>query len=235
MLKVKNIAVNYGENRALKDISLEVNKGEIIALIGSNGAGKSTTLKAISGIVKLAYGQIEFKGKIINRLSPSQIVKAGISQCPEGRQLWPDMTVLENLEMGAFIRTDKVEIEKDMKEIMELFPILDERRQQLAGSLSGGEQQALAIARALMARPELILFDEPSLGLAPLLVEEILKTIQNLRVKGLTVLLVEQNANAALKLADRGYVLEKGEVRLKGKSEELLNNEEVKKIYLGIS
>lgn len=235
MLKVKNIAVNYSETIAIRDISLEVNKGEIISMIGSNGAGKTTTLKAISGIVKLSQGEIKFKGKILNKLLPHQIVKMGISQCPEGRQLWPEMTVLETMEMGAFLRTNKNDIEDDIKKIMRIFPVLSERKNQLAKTLSGGEQQALAIGRALMAKPELILFDEPSLGLAPILVEKILKTIQRLRDEGLTILLVEQNANTALKISDRAYILEKGKVALQGNSKELLNNEMVKKIYLGFS
>jgi len=234
LLEVSDIAVNYGENRALKSISVQVEQGEIVAMIGANGAGKSTTLKAISGIVKIARGEVLFKGKAINRWSPSQIVRAGVSHCPEGRQLWPDMTVTETLEMGGYIRKDKPAIRQDMEEVMTLFPILAERRSQLAGSLSGGEQQALAIARALMAKPQLILFDEPSLGLAPMLVEGILRTIQTLRTEGLTVLLVEQNAHAALRVADRAYVLEKGEISLHGKASDLLDNDEVRRVYLGI-
>jgi branched-chain amino acid transport system ATP-binding protein len=234
VLRLRNIAVKYGENIAIKNISIVVDEGEIVAVVGSNGAGKSTTLKAISGIVKLASGQIEFKGKMLNLLLPNQIVKAGISHCPENRQLWPDLTVLESLEMGAYIRRNKQDIQKDMDEIMEFFPILRDRKTQLAGSLSGGEQQALAIGRALMSKPELILFDEPSLGLAPMLVENILDTILHLRNRGMTVLLVEQNAFAALQIADRGYVFEKGEVRLEGTSKELLENSDVKRIYLGI-
>jgi branched-chain amino acid transport system ATP-binding protein len=234
VLKLKNVAVKYGENRALKDISIDVNEGEIVTIVGSNGAGKSTTLKAISGIVKVAAGRIEYEGRALNKLLPNEIVKAGISHCPEGRQLWPDLTVLETLEMGAYIRKDKQGIQKDIDETMDAFPILRERRGQLAGSLSGGEQQALAIARALMSKPKLILFDEPSLGLAPMLVENILATIERLRNMGMTVLLVEQNAYAALQIADRGYVFEKGEVRLTGTAAELLGDSEVKRIYLGI-
>ena len=235
MLKVKNIAANYDGTIAIRDISLEVNKGEIVSIIGSNGAGKTTTLKAISGIVRVSQGKIEFKGKTLNKFLPHQIVKMGISQCPEGRQLWPEMTVLETLEMGAFLRTNKINIEDDIKKIMRIFPVLSERKNQLAKTLSGGEQQALAIGRVLMARPELILFDEPSLGLAPILVEKMFRTIQSLREEGLTIILVEQNANAALKISNRTYILEKGKIALQGNSEELLNNEMVKKIYLGFS
>jgi len=226
--------VHYGENPVLRNISLEINKGEIISIIGSNGAGKSTTLRSISGLLQFSSGEIEFEGQKLSRLTPSQIVRAGISHCPEGRQLWPDLTVMENLEMGAYIHSDKQAFKKDLEEVMSLFPILSQRKNQLAGSMSGGEQQSLAIARALMSRPKLILFDEPSLGLAPILVESILVKIQELRDKGLTVLLVEQNANAALGISDRGYVMEKGEISLTGKSQDLLNNEQVKKIYLGI-
>ncbi len=234
MLKVENIAVNYEETRALKDISLEIKEGEIVSIIGSNGAGKSTTLKAISGIVGLQSGNIEFKDKKINNLSPEEIVKAGISHCPEGRQLWPDMTVLENLEMGAFIRENSESIQKDIQETFDLFPILKGKEKQTAGSLSGGEQQALAVARALMSNPQLLLFDEPSLGLAPQLIKDIFNKIQLLRDEGKTILLVEQNANIALKTSDRTYVIEKGEVVLHGKSEELIENQEVKEIYLGM-
>lgn len=233
-MRIDGIAVSYGENIALKEVSLHVDKGEIVTIIGSNGAGKSTTLKAISGIVKLSRGRIEYKGKPINRLAPAQIVRAGISHCPEGRQLWPDMTVLENLEMGGYICKSRQDLEKLMQDIMDVFPILRERKNQLAGSLSGGEQQALAVGRSLMSDPELILFDEPSLGLAPMLVESILKTIQHLRDRGKTIVLVEQNANAALRIADRGYVLEKGEVSLEGKSTDLSNNARIKEIYLGL-
>jgi len=235
MLKVKNIAANYDGTIAIRDISLEVNKGEIVSIIGSNGAGKTTTLKAISGIVRVSQGKIEFKGKTLNKFLPHQIVKMGISQCPEGRQLWPEMTVLETLEMGAFLRSDRISIEDDIEKIMSIFPVLSERKNQLAKTLSGGEQQALAIGRALMARPELILFDEPSLGLAPILVEKMFGTIQSLREEGLTIILVEQNANAALKISNRTYILEKGKIALQGNSRELLNNEMVKKIYLGFS
>ncbi len=234
MLEVENIAVNYAETRALKDISLKVKEGEIVSIIGSNGAGKSTTLKAISGILNLKNGTIKYKGSKIDNLSPEKIVKAGISHCPEGRQLWPDMTVLENLEMGAFIRDDNESIQKDIQETFELFPILKGKAKQTAGSLSGGEQQALAVARALMSNPQLILFDEPSLGLAPQLIKDIFNKIQLLRDEGKTILLVEQNANIALKISDRTYVIEKGEIVLQGISEDLLENQRVKEIYLGM-
>ena len=233
MLKVNNIAVNYSETRALKNISLEVNEGEIVSIIGSNGAGKSTTLKAVSGIVGLKNGEIILEDKNINGLSPEEIVKLGISHCPEGRQLWPGMTVLENLEMGAYIRNDD-SIKQDIKETFDLFPILQGKQKQTAGSLSGGEQQALAVARALMSKPKLILFDEPSLGLAPKLISDIFNKIKLLRDEGMTVLLVEQNANIALNISDRTYVIEKGEVVLKGKSKDLLEDKKVKEIYLGM-
>lgn len=234
MLELHNIVVKYEENVALKKVSMKIEQGEIVALLGSNGAGKSTTLRAISGIVRPVSGEVTLKGTAIQRWAPNRIVRAGISQCPEGRQLWPDMTVMENLEMGAFIRKDKAAIARDMERVINMFPIIGQRKGQLAGSLSGGEQQALAIARAMMADPEIILFDEPSLGLAPMLVSGIMETIVTLREAGLTVLLVEQNAFAALKVADRGYVLEKGEVSLHGTSEELLNNDEIRRVYLGI-
>ncbi len=235
MLEINNMDVFYGDSQALTDITLNVNKGEIVTIIGSNGAGKTTTLKTISGLLKPKRGTINFKGTNIGVVSPSRIVKMGIAHCPEGRQLWPEMTVMENLEMGAFTREDKDDVKKDAEMLMEMFPIIKQRKNQLAQSLSGGEQQALAIARALISKPDMILFDEPSLGLSPILVTEIIKTIQELRDKqGLTILLVEQNAFVSLNIADRGYVYEKGKIVLEDEGKKLLANPHIKKAYLGM-
>jgi branched-chain amino acid transport system ATP-binding protein len=235
MLKLASIHTFYGPIEALKDINIEVNQGEIVCLIGSNGAGKSTTLMTISGILKPSSGCIRFEGKTINGIPPHRIVKMGISQVPEGRRIFPKLTVKENLEMGAYtkfkVQSSKFKVHLD--KIYELFPVLKERHKQLGGTLSGGEQQMLAIGRALMSGPKLLLLDEPSLGLAPIIVSKIFKTIKEVNREGVTVLLVEQNARAALKLSDRGYVLENGRVALEGKGEELLKNEAVKKAYLG--
>ncbi len=233
LLKVENLHVYYGSIYALKGISLEVRKGEIVTLIGANGAGKTTTLRAISGLVNSADGRIIYDGKDITHLDASDIVALGISHCPEGRQLFGGLTVKENLILGAYLRKDKKEIEEDMERIFELFPILKERINQKAGTLSGGEQEMLAIARALMSKPRLLLLDEPSLGLAPLVVEKIFETIAEVRSSGTTVLLVEQNANMALEIADRGYVLETGKIVLSGSARSLKENEEVKRAYLG--
>ncbi len=233
LLKVENLHVYYGSIYALKGISLEVRKGEIVTLIGANGAGKTTTLRAISGLVRSADGKIIYEGKDITYLDASDIVALGISHCPEGRQLFGGLTVKENLILGAYLRKDKKEIEEDMERVFELFPILKERINQKAGTLSGGEQEMLAIARALMSRPRLLLLDEPSLGLAPLVVERIFETITEVRSSGTTVLLVEQNANMALEIADRGYVLETGKIVLSGDAKSLRENEEVKRAYLG--
>jgi branched-chain amino acid transport system ATP-binding protein len=223
----------YGEIQALRGISLEVKEGEIVALIGSNGAGKSTTLKTISGLISARSGEILLRGEPINGMPPFEIIKRGIAHCPEGRRLWPEMTVYENLRMGAYLRKDAAEMKGDLENMYSLFPILKDRRSQLAGSLSGGEQQMLAIARALMAKPELLLLDEPSLGLAPLVVEKVAETIVALNRAGTTILLVEQNANLALTISSRGYVLQVGNIILSGNSKDLLMNDEVRKVYLG--
>jgi branched-chain amino acid transport system ATP-binding protein len=235
MLTLTNIHTFYGPIEALKGINIEVKQGEIVCLIGSNGAGKSTTLMTISGILKPSLGSIQFEGKTINGIPPHRIVKMGISQVPEGRRIFPKLTVKENLEMGAYtkfkVQSSKFKVQLD--KIYELFPVLKERHKQLGGTLSGGEQQMLAIGRALMSSPKLLLLDEPSLGLAPIIVSKIFKTIKEVNREGVTVLLVEQNARAALKLSNRGYVLENGRVAMQGKGEDLMNNEEVRKAYLG--
>jgi branched-chain amino acid transport system ATP-binding protein len=233
VLKVNEIDVYYGAIHALKKMSLEVEQGTIVTLIGANGAGKTTTLKTISGILRPKSGTITYKDKDITKVAPEKIVSLGISQVPEGRRIFPTMSVLENLEMGAYLRKDKKEIIKDMDNVFGRFPRLMERRKQLAGTLSGGEQQMLAIGRALMARPELMLMDEPSMGLAPLLVKEIFEIIKDINSRGTTILLVEQNANMALSVADKAYVIETGEIVLQGTAEQLMKSEEVKKAYLG--
>ena len=233
MLQIKNIKTFYGKIEALKGISFNINKGEIVSLIGANGAGKTTTLLSISGIINVKEGEILFKGENITKLTPDKIVLKGISQVPEGRRVFPFLTVKENLTLGAYLRKDKDGIEEDLEKNFKLFPILKERYNQDAGTLSGGEQQMLAIARALMSRPEVLLLDEPSLGLAPKIVELIFDIIKEINERGGTILLVEQNANMALKTSHRAYVLETGKIKLEGKAEELLNNEEVKKAYLG--
>ena len=233
MLEIKDINVYYGAIHAIKGISLTVNKGEIVTLIGANGAGKSTTLRTISGLLKPKTGSIEFMGKNIAAMPAHQIVKEGISQVPEGRRIFAEMTVVENLELGAFIRTDKEAVEEDMQMVFRRFPRLEERREQLAGTLSGGEQQMLAMGRALMSRPKLLLLDEPSMGLAPLLIKEIFSIIQDINQTGTTVLLVEQNANMALSIANRAYVLETGRITLSGDAQKLAASEEVRKAYLG--
>ncbi len=233
MLEVKGIDVYYGAIHALKGLSLEVEEGSIVTLIGANGAGKTTTLKSISGLLRPRNGTIMFKGRDISKVAPEKIVGLGISQVPEGRRVFATMTVLENLEMGAYLRKDKKGIESDLENVFIRFPRLKERRKQTAGTLSGGEQQMLAIGRALMARPELMLMDEPSMGLAPLLVKEIFEIIKDINARGTTILLVEQNANMALSIANRAYVIETGEIVLEGTAEQLINSEEVKKAYLG--
>jgi len=235
MLKLKNLQTFYGNIQALKDVSIEISEGEIITLIGANGAGKTTTLMSVCGIVPPRSGDILFMGKPIHDLSPNQIVSLGISQVPEGRRIFPYLTVMENLDMGAFLRTDKDGIKQDMEYIFELFPILAERRHQAGGTLSGGEQQMLAISRALMARPMLLLMDEPSLGLAPLIVKQIFEIIRKVNTENnTTIFLVEQNANLALKVAHRGYVMETGRITLADSAEKLLADEKVKKAYLGL-
>lgn len=233
MLQVKEIDVYYGAIHALKKLSLEVEQGKIVTLIGANGAGKTTTLKTISGILRPESGTVTYKGTDITKVPPEKIVGLGISQVPEGRRVFAPMTVMENLEMGAFLRKDKKEILRDMENVYDRFPRLKERRKQLAGTLSGGEQQMLAIGRALMARPELMLMDEPSMGLAPLLVKEIFEIIKDINSRGTTILLVEQNAHMALSIADKAYVVETGEIVLQGSAEQLMRSEEVKKAYLG--
>ena len=233
MLKVENVEVNYGAIKALRKVSLQIEQGEIVALIGGNGAGKSTTLNTISAIVPAAAGRVLYRGKELTKLPPHEIVKLGISQVPEGRRVFARMSVLENLEMGAFTRNDRQEIASDLKMIFQRFPRLDERKKQAAKTLSGGEQQMLAIGRALMSRPELLLLDEPSMGLAPMLVEQIFQIIREINQSGTTVLLVEQNANMALSIAHRAYVLETGEVVLHGDAKELASDPEVRRAYLG--
>ncbi len=234
MLKVEKIQTFYGNIQALFNVSLEIREGEMVALIGANGAGKSTALKTISGLLLPASGSIEFEEKRINGMSPRAIVMMGISHCPEERKIWPRLTVWENLDMGAYTRKDKKSIKEDIDKIFTLYPILRERRNQLAGTLSGGEQQMLAIGRAIMSRPRLLMLDEPSLGLAPLLVEKTAEMISDIHQKGTTILLVEQNAFLALKISDRSYVLETGKTVLEGKGKELLKNEHVQKAYLGM-
>ncbi len=238
MLKVKNINTYYGQVHALKNVSLHLKQREIVALIGANGAGKTTILNSLSAITPPKSGEILFNGAPINNLTPDRIVELGISQVPEGRQVFKPLTVEDNLELGAYLRYTRKEgrgaIKKDIDEVYSLFPRLHERRKQMAGTLSGGEQQMLAIGRALMAKPRILLLDEPSMGLAPLVVQEIFSVIENLRrEKGTAILLVEQNAKAALKMADRCYVLETGKVILEGLASELLDNKEIQRAYLG--
>ena len=235
MLQVNNIHTYYGSIQALRGVSLEVKEGEIITLIGANGAGKTTTLMSISGVVPIAKGEILFMGEPIHRKQPDAIVGLGISQVPEGRLIFPGLSVMENLDIGAYLRKDKNGIKEDLEYVMGLFPILAERRHQAGGTLSGGEQQMLAISRALMARPKLLLMDEPSLGLAPIIVERIFEIIARINKEhGTTIFLVEQNANKALQVAHRGYVMETGTITLVDDAANLAANEEVKKAYLGI-
>lgn len=233
MLVLQNVNVYYGAIHALKGISLEVNEGEIVTLIGSNGAGKSTSLKTISGLLRPKAGTITFNGVNLAHVQPQEIVAQGISQVPEGRRVFTNMTVLENLELGAYLRKDKSEIKKDIEKVYTFFPRLQERRGQQAGTLSGGEQQMLAMGRALMSRPKLLLLDEPSMGLAPILVKQIFSIILEINKTGTTILLVEQNAHMALSIADRAYVLETGKIVLSGSAKELASSEEVRKAYLG--
>jgi len=235
MLRLRNINSFYGNIQALKNVNIEISRGEIITLIGANGAGKTTTLMTISGLVPSRSGEIIFMGKTIHNMRPDRIVSLGISQVPEGRRIFSYLTVLENLDMGAFLRTDKKNIKKDMEYIFDLFPILSQRRNQFGGTLSGGERQMLAISRAMMARPALLLLDEPSLGLAPLIVRQLFEIIKKINIENqTTVFLVEQNANLALKAAHRGYVMENGRITLSDSAENLLSNENVKKAYLGL-
>jgi len=233
MLEVRDLSVNYGVIQAVKNVSFEINQGEIVTLIGANGAGKSTIVKTISGLLKPKSGQIFYLGKEIDHKSAPQIVSAGISQVAEGRHIFAGMTVMENLQMGAFLQKNHDEVSKTYKEIFERFPILQKRRNQDAATLSGGEQQMLAMGRALMAKPKLLLLDEPSMGLSPLYIQEIFKIIKELNEKGTTILLIEQNAKQSLSIADRGYVLATGVVQLSGTGQELLANPEVQKVYFG--
>jgi branched-chain amino acid transport system ATP-binding protein len=236
MLKVKNLHAYYGQMKALDNVSLHVQPGEIVSLIGANGAGKTTILNTISGLIRSTQGEIKFEDRKINRLAPEKVVAAGISQVPEGRQIFGPLTVLENLELGAYLRFKKKQKEAivgDLDWVFQLFPRLKERSEQIAGTLSGGEQQMLAIGRALMAKPKLLLLDEPSMGLAPLVVKDIMNTVSELRKSGVTILMVEQNARASLTISDRGYVLGTGRVVLQGPSDELMNDSDVKRAYLG--
>ena len=233
MLKIENLHVSYGGIQALRGISLEVPDGKIVTLIGANGAGKSTTLRTITGLVKAASGSIEWNGEALLGKSIDRIVSSGIAMSPEGRRVFSDMTVVENLRIGAYLRRDKAGIEKDIQWVYSLFPRLEERSWQLSGTLSGGEQQMLAVGRALMSRPKLLLLDEPSLGLAPLVVQDIFSIITEINRQGVTVLLIEQNANMALKIADLAYVLETGNITMSGTGAELLANEKVREAYLG--
>ena len=233
MLEVKNIQVAYGKIIAVKDVSVTVEKGEIVTLIGSNGAGKSTTLRTISGLIKPKSGEISFNGQRIDGMPGHEIVAMGICHSPEGRRIFPRMTVKENLELGAFLRNNKAEVAADMERVLDLFPRLKERIKQTAGTMSGGEQQMLAVSRALMGDPKLLLLDEPSMGLAPVLVELIFDTIVKIRKQGITILLIEQNATAALEVADRAYVLESGKVKMSGSAKELSSDDKVTKAYLG--
>ncbi len=235
MLKLENVETFYGNIKALKSVNIAIDEGEIITLIGANGAGKSTTLMSVCGIVHPKRGHVYFQGQDITHYEPEKIVSLGISQVPEGRRIFPQLTVLENLDMGAFLRKDKKNIKNDFDEIFTLFPRLAERRTQQGGTLSGGEQQMLAISRALVAKPKLLLLDEPSLGLAPIIVHQIFEIIARInRDNGTTIFLVEQNANMALKIANRGYVLQNGAIKIHDTAENLLANEEVRKAYLGV-
>ncbi len=235
MLKLDNVQSGYGNKLAIKDVSLEINEGEIITLIGANGAGKSTTLMTICGVIPCRAGRIMFRNREIQKMAPEEIVKLGICQVPEGRHIFPQLTVKENLDMGAFLRKDKEGIKKDRDYVYSLFPILAERRNQDGGNLSGGEQQMLAMSRALMARPKLLLLDEPSMGLAPLVIKQIFEIIKQInKESNTTIFLVEQNANQALRIADRGYVMETGRITLSGPAQELLANTDIQKAYLGI-
>ena len=233
MLEIRNLNVHYGGIHALRGINLEVDDGKIISLIGANGAGKSTTLKSVMGLVPKSAGSVVWNGRDITRLETKEIVKAGIALCPEGRKVFPDLTVAENLTIGAYLRKDKEEIKKDRDWVYELFPRMKEREWQLAGTLSGGEQQMLAMGRALMTKPKLLMLDEPSLGLAPLVIKDIFSIIRQIKEAGVNVLLIEQNAKAALEISDFAYVMETGTITMSGPGRELLSDDRVKKAYLG--
>ncbi|BAV80217.1 high-affinity branched-chain amino acid transport ATP-binding protein LivF [Streptococcus sp. NPS 308] len=233
MLKVENLSVHYGMIQAVRDVSFKVNEGEVVSLIGANGAGKTTILRTLSGLVRPSAGKIQFLGKEIQKLPAQKIVAAGLSQVPEGRHVFPGLTVMENLEMGAFLKKNREENQANLKKVFSRFPRLEERKNQDAATLSGGEQQMLAMGRALMSTPKLLLLDEPSMGLAPIFIQEIFDIIQDIQKQGTTVLLIEQNANKALAISDRGYVLETGEIVLSGTGKELAASDEVRKAYLG--
>ena len=234
MLEMRGVDAYYGNIQALRDINLHVDDGEIVSLIGANGAGKSTSLMTICGINRARKGEILWNGKEIQNLEPHEIVQLGISQVPEGRLIFPDLSVEENLDLGAFLRKDTMDIRKDKKYVFDLFPILEQRRKQAGGTLSGGEQQMLAISRALMGRPKLLLLDEPSLGLAPIIIQQIFEIIKRVNAAGTTVFLVEQNANQALRIANRGYVMENGSIVLEDSAQALLSNPKVRSAYLGM-
>ena len=235
MLQVKDLSINYGAIQAVRHVDFEVKKGEIVTLIGANGAGKSTILKTISGIVKPQSGSIEYQDESLIGKKAPQIVAAGISQVPEGRHVFPAMTVMENLQLGSYLQKNRAQIEARLQNIYEMFPILKERQHQDAATLSGGEQQMLVMARAMMANPELLLLDEPSMGLAPIYIQKVFDIIQKINAQGTTILLIEQNAHQALAIADRGYVIASGEIQLSGTGKELLNDPQVKRAYLGES
>ncbi|WP_218029540.1 ABC transporter ATP-binding protein [Aneurinibacillus danicus] len=235
MLKLENIFASYGNIEALRNMSLEIPEGSIITLLGANGAGKTTTLKVISGVVKPKFGKLMYQGEELTGKSPDQIVKRKIIQCPENRQVFPQLTVLENLRIGSYARRDRAMVKEDLQKVLEMFPRLKERLAQFAGTLSGGEQQMLAIGRALMAAPKVLLLDEPSLGLAPIIVKEIFEIIKNINRTGTSILLVEQNAHLALSIADYAYVLENGQIALSGKATELKKDNRVRELYLGVT
>ncbi len=233
LLEVKDLQVNYGVIRAIKGISFEVNEGEIVSLIGANGAGKTTTMQSIMGLIPIKSGTVTYDGKVINKIPGHKLISMGMSQVPEGRRVFQELTVYENLIMGAYTQKDKKKVKEDVEDIYTRFPRLGERKNQIAGTLSGGEQQMLAMGRAMMSHPKLLMLDEPSMGLSPLLVDQVFDIIKECHSQGITVLLVEQNAKKALSISDRAYVLETGDITITGKGEELLNNESVKKAYLG--
>jgi branched-chain amino acid transport system ATP-binding protein len=233
LLEIKDISINYGKAKAVEKVSLEVGEGEVVSIVGANGAGKTTILKALSGLKKISSGEIWFQNKKIDTLAPDQIVKMGIVQVPSGRMIFSPMTVLDNLKLGAYLRRDRDGVKRDLENIYQSFPILKERQSQLGGQLSGGEQQMLALGRALLAKPRLLLMDEPSMGLAPIMVAEVGRIIQNINKQGISILLVEQNCRMALKLANRAYVLELGKVSLQGEANCLANDDRIKKCYLG--
>ena len=235
MLKIENISAGYGNLQILRNLSFEVNKGEVVCILGTNGAGKTTTLRAISGLIPLKEGAVYFNNVLLNKKSTEFIVQSGLIQVPEDRKLFTDMTVLENLEMGAYTKKARANFKKNLDYCFDLFPILKEREEQIAGTMSGGQQQMLAIGRALMAEPKLLILDEPSIGLSPLLTKQVFDIIAEIKKNGVTILLVEQNVNQALQIADRGYVIENGEIVIEGQAEVLLNDDNLKAAYLGIS